>query len=290
MTVAKKRGFTIVELLVVITIIGILMALLFPAINAVRVIARRGQCLNRERQVGQAIINYTTEHGDTLPARLKARPENSGEAWNWVPWILPYSDASSVYDYMTSNTERGNYAVRINALICPADPPPNVSAAALSYVVNAGRLDESDYDNETNGVFFKHYPENQRARWVKQSLTYVSQHDGASQTIMITENVNADTWGPSSASSLESEHCVLWGVSGLNQLNGPIESFALIGPCQKEQARPSSRHPNGFVVTWCSGTTRFLSQSIAPEIYTQLMTPNGIELGQPPLSEADLEK
>ncbi len=317
MTVAKKRGFTIVELLVVITIIGFLMALLFPAINAVRVIARRGQCLSRQRQLGQGILNYTTGK-DEFPAWKAARPLRRNEQamdplpqtdpWCWVPFILPHTDSSSVYDYLVSNGWDGYdddvgpgsvpYVRRINTLICPADPPPSVNAAALSYVVNAGVPDASNssdpmhFDADFNGVFFKHYPNAQKSRWVKQSLTYITDHDGASYTIMLSENVNAFLWGwgnTSSGSSLEAQHCILWGVSGQLQLNGPVESFAIQGHSTADRARPSSRHPGGFVVTFCSGSTDFLKQSIGLNVYKQLMTPNGFEIGQDPMGDGALD-
>jgi prepilin-type N-terminal cleavage/methylation domain-containing protein len=321
MTVAKKQGFTIVELLVVITIIGFLMALLFPAINSVRVVARRGQCLSRQRQLGEGILNYTTRK-DEFPARIKARPlrheeetlDNPPEIlWCWVPFILPYTDSTSLYDFLadsggkswngdandtiSGSADGPKYVRRIDTLICPADPPPSVNAAALSYVVNAGVPDGTDgYDSETSGVFFRHEPRSQKSRWVRQSLTYITDHDGTSQTIMLSENVNADVWGwgvtttETGIDKREPQHSILWNVAGQVQLNGPIEDFALKGACDAVHARPSSRHPAGFVVTWCSGSTRFISEHIGAGVYFQIMTPNGHELGHQPLSEGSLEQ
>ena len=93
----SKPGFTLVELLVVITIIGILIALLLPAVQAAREAARRAQCQNNLKQVSLAMLNYESGQGVLPPGGLTLSSGISyGTSW-WVR-ILPYLESGNVVD------------------------------------------------------------------------------------------------------------------------------------------------------------------------------------------------
>src|SRR5450830_1623189 len=102
----KSTAFTLVELLVVITIIGILIALLLPAVQAAREAARRLQCQNNLKQVGLAILNYEATHrwfppsSQFAPADLPnlPNPNFSRLRPNWVALVLPFMEQQGLFD------------------------------------------------------------------------------------------------------------------------------------------------------------------------------------------------
>ncbi|MBA3484676.1 MAG: DUF1559 domain-containing protein [Pirellulales bacterium] len=90
------HGFTLVELLVVIAIIGVLVALLLPAVQAAREAARRAQCQSRLKNIALAVLNYESAKKQ-LPVGLVSQPEPY-EAWSWSTFALPYLEQQAVFD------------------------------------------------------------------------------------------------------------------------------------------------------------------------------------------------
>lgn len=104
---SQRVGFTLVELLVVIAIIGVLVALLLPAVQAAREAARRAQCLNNCRQIGLATHNYHDTRQELPPSRIFGREEVTGQSFDgfltWAGLILPYIEQSNIGDQMLLN-------------------------------------------------------------------------------------------------------------------------------------------------------------------------------------------
>ena len=90
------RGFTLVELLVVIAIIGVLVALLLPAVQAAREAARRAQCQSAIKNIALAVLNYESAKNE-LPVGVVSQPVQA-EAWSWSTFALPYLEQQAIYD------------------------------------------------------------------------------------------------------------------------------------------------------------------------------------------------
>ncbi|MCL2347722.1 MAG: DUF1559 domain-containing protein [Planctomycetaceae bacterium] len=129
----ESRGFTLVELLVVIAVIGLMLAILLPAVLAARVAAARMQCSNNMRQIGLAIHNYADTH-KTLPPSYTANPNH-----NVLTFLLPWLEQTQVYerfDFTKHWSNQANYnAVRnkIPVFICASAPSSPRDCLAKTY-------------------------------------------------------------------------------------------------------------------------------------------------------------
>lgn len=99
----KRKAFTLVELLVVIAIIGVLVALLLPAVQAAREAARRMSCSNNLKQFGLALQNFHDTFGAFPPGMTDDDTQNFG----WGTYILPYMEQGNIYTQISTNVALG---------------------------------------------------------------------------------------------------------------------------------------------------------------------------------------
>lgn len=138
----RPRGFTLVELLVVIAIIGVLVALLLPAVQAAREAARRSQCVNNSKQISLALQNYHSAHGE-LPMGYGPMAEGGygknadGAEWSWAARLFGYLEQAALSEAIDWNVNPGLVDVvpavreirtaKIPGLHCPSDDSANVN-------------------------------------------------------------------------------------------------------------------------------------------------------------------
>jgi prepilin-type N-terminal cleavage/methylation domain-containing protein len=299
-----NRGFTLVELLVVITIIAMLAGLLIPAVQSAREAGRRATCVNNQRELAGATLQY-----ESLRQKMPGSYAAIGTAKvtvNWVVMLFPYIGRNDMYQMFQTNTVPTSHP-QINLLMCPSNPVTTVggNTSPLSYVANCGRADQGGSVNASNstsigldfaenGVFLNQntshtaqpstaYAGGTGYPLVTTSASNIAKWDGTVNTLLLSENLDVTSWYPFTAPGSDSEATIgmIWfggseaagwssgsPVVGLNQGAGNPQKANTI-----TYARPSSKHPGGFVVATCDGGAKYLSQDIAYRVYCLLMSP-----------------
>jgi len=267
MGTGRRRGFTLVELLVVITIIGMLMALLLPAVNASVEAARQLRCKNRLAQLAKAANNFENRFSK-YPGYSNAVPIAGS---SWIVALLNDIERADIYEDFQNGITTGKY---LELLVCPSDPPVNISGPQLSYVANAGMDGASATERRENGVFH-----DQSATGLYTSVEFITGADGTSSTLLATENIQASVWiqvgkqatvfiwkdrtSPQAYPTLLSP-----AVAVADTINGDKTGSGL-------NPRPSSFHSGGVNAVFCDTHVIFLKENLDYRVYVQLMTPDG---------------
>jgi prepilin-type N-terminal cleavage/methylation domain-containing protein len=305
-----RLAFTLVELLVVIAIIGVLVALLLPAVSAARESGRRAQCLNNLRQVGLGTLQFD-ERMRRWPALFEPLDSNrvlsdDGELFmTWAVALLADLEQSQLQDAYATGVPPEKF---VALMLCPSDDVKQQTAATTSIVANGGSIGSSDFDTPADGPFLN--------RALRPNIAMLEGHwaDGYDQTLSYTENLDATRfdvagWSgfrhpgdglpyPIDTKYIPDDH--VWGPVFLWQSSAKgrfINSETLFCEtdcdCEKASplryssrcddefeksrelnARPSSNHPNGVNAAFASGRAMFLRQDIDYRVLRALMTPN----------------
>ncbi len=202
-----RGGFTLVEILVVITIIAILMALLLPAVQAARESTRRTQCANNLRQIGLGMTDYHAIWG-RLPQgtlrRMTASDPSQTSMISWIARILPQLDEHLIFDRIDWEVEPGNRGInrqlmqmKLSVVRCPSDKQdaPLCDYAPTNYVACIGHTDCADLREMPvellRGAFHAEPPDDQiRGAFAINSRTrYADIFDGVKNTMLVSECV-----------------------------------------------------------------------------------------------------
>ncbi|MBR6435997.1 MAG: DUF1559 domain-containing protein [Thermoguttaceae bacterium] len=286
-----RAAFTLVELLVVISIIGILIALTIPATTAARDRARQARCTSNIKQTNLATMEYITRYG-YFPG-WKNQFQNvktSSQKVNgsWVAALLPFFNEGALEKKWVEGVQD---TACLLYLICSADARPDKIDPHLSYVVNCGNTTGTD---RNAGVFLDLVPPTSGKRPTKQTLDFITSNDGLSSTIMTSENNQAYMWGPdaniswqgfvffsSNPNTMGTSQALNWDYRGVKMSNQSGRNATTADA----YARPSSYHPGGVNTSWCDSRVVKLNDDIDYEIYKMMMAPNDLGCG---VSQASL--
>ncbi len=298
-----KSGFTLLEILVVIAIIGAMAALLLPAVQQAREAARRSACTNNLRQMGLALHNYHATHG-VLP-----RNHYTNNFANANVALLPFFEASNVadlYNYNKPYSDLSNEVVKDKMpanMICPSSPdggtPLRLNGFQTSdyvYVLNAQKVPGStQYDP---GTF-------------KSCLTLNKIEDGLSNTLFMYESAGrAHVWFNNTQMSSDYEAKLqevgwggwatpafwnitsvgwtgyangyvikpeTWGLDAANPSDSNPTSLSSVGNVMNNTnyfSAAYSFHPAGMNVLLGDGGVRFLQEQIDAETVIRLSNYN----------------
>jgi prepilin-type N-terminal cleavage/methylation domain-containing protein/prepilin-type processing-associated H-X9-DG protein len=274
----RSRGFTLIELLVVIAIIGVLMALLLPAIQSARESGRKTACMSNAYQLGMAVNRFDQDKGK-VPGW--AQPLST-RVVGWPVMCLPYIERNDLYaEWTNGNTNFGT----IGVFICPSAPVNQLNVAPLSYVANCGNQGDAS-PSLYCGVMANNYS-------TSYSLEDVSDGDGTATTLLFGEKALGSGYDMQKIwnwhSPPQNPNTVLYGImnfsnSNNNSMVDPATSAVLsyvygypaFGlPTTAPGQNLRSAHTGGSVVAFCDGHTYFLGNDINTDVYIQLVTSNG---------------
>ncbi len=277
---ARATGFTLVELLVVIAIIGILVALLLPAVQAARESARRMQCANNLRQISLACLMHVDTHNH-FPRGVSDGPTKTccdatdRTGWSWVYYITPFIEQSSTFDNPNDSLVNAAY---FSTYFCPTRRKPG----------RYGGSGRTDYAGSVGSDFGKYGEDGVFVRqWKKltmpagtppdQTRRLADITDGTSNTLLASEKqLHWSVWGTAGGDNEP------WNNPGWDQdvlrAGGETPQPDRLHPDASKATfwsrRFGSSHPTGLNTTRVDGSTSFVPFTVDSTLWLRFSTIN----------------
>jgi prepilin-type processing-associated H-X9-DG protein len=301
-----------VELLVVIAIIGTLMGLLLPAVQSAREAGRRNTCANNLNQLGKAIVAYDGRtqslpgwRNPNVQANLTATQSGTiPPYYSWPVMLLPSLERRDIFDLAVTSAGGAlvsNSIGPISMFLCPSSPSASPTEPSIAYAGNAGNWGRG---SRSDGVFFDRTA-HLNLTPMSTSLDFIGGGDGTSNTLLFSERCGPNVptmprWDADqqfglmasgtyanwylNAPAQASPIFILSGTATSTKVinsSDTSQSFAVPHPdpasssggvVKPFEAFPSSNHPGGVSAVFCDGHNQFLRDTIAPNVFSQLMT------------------
>jgi len=311
--VKSVHGFTLVELLVVIAIIGVLVALLLPAVQQAREAARRMQCTNNLKQMGLGVHNFHDTYGVINSGSYPNIPSTTAEPCRYRRFsgfvvILPFLEQGALHDSYNFEQDfehADNIAVElatdpIGSYFCPSRRPPErtptvgFSAARQNRhrgdyaFCGGGELPNGERSHvhadlsgtQSNGMFVMPRPEpNGRCFRKPGQLTFASIDDGLSNTLAIGEKRIEEFRDLDNnlidgvGSNSADGPTYLWGHFTSRNTSSPMNG-PIISGWGNLDANFASKHPGGCNFLLGDGSVRFIPETVNFEVYNLLASRN----------------
>ncbi len=281
---SRTSAFTLVELLVVIAIIGILIALLLPAVQAARSAARRASCTNNLKQIGMALHNYHDTYrvfpAGSLPSLVSG-----------FTAILPYIEQGNTYDLYDfglhySNPHNKQVVNQVVATyLCPSmtlprevpNVPCDETGAPSSYLLSEGT---DDYMKTSDGMFPLVWP---ASDYNSRPRRFADVTDGTSNTIACGETTyHMDDYLYSAHTCAALSGQCRWGTARWGVGYPKVSLGTTLKPFNLHKSAGNggfqSMHPGGVNFVLGDGSVRFLAETIELDTFNALATIGGGEV------------